>query len=66
MGRAEQMANLVLFTPLSVEQLKVWGCFSPALPPEYRLQTRQEVKYLRGKRGLEQLFQHAAPASAGA
>lgn len=43
------MAKPVLFTPVSVEQLKVSGCFSP-FPPKYRLQTWQEVKYLQGKR----------------
>lgn len=48
--RAEQMASPVLLTPVSVEQLKVWGCFSPSFPQKYRLQTWQEVKYLRGKK----------------
>lgn len=68
--RAEQMASPVLLTPVSVEQLKVWGCFSPASPPPSPKSTDckhdKRSNICEGKRSGTTVHQRAAPASAGA
>lgn len=64
---AEQMANPVPFTTVSIEQLKVSGCFSlipPPPSPKVQIANMTKGQISAREKGVEQLFHQAAAATA--